>query len=181
MLPPDTSAPPLDSLRELHRFAELGRLGASLLHEISTPLTIALLELEQVGEHTTPRIRIAYRNMKLLQSYVEAARQQLRQESQSCRFSVRRQFGQVKRVLQPYAVRARVNLEIELAGDYQLEGDPVKFQQIIANLISNAIDSYRPLSGQPHLPIRIRVVREGAELLVEIRDHGVGMNTSELR
>ena len=171
----------LQELYTLQRFAELGRLGASLLHEISNPLTAALLELERVGEHNTPSTRLAYHNMKLLQSYVEAARQQLRLESETCRFSVRRQFGQVKRVLLPYAQRARVNLEIDLGGDYQLEGDPVKFQQIIANLISNAIDSYRPLSEQPHLPIRVRVLVEDSELLIEIRDHGIGMNTSELR
>jgi signal transduction histidine kinase len=39
-----------EHLQELQRFAELGRMSASLLHEISNPLTAAMLNLELTDE-----------------------------------------------------------------------------------------------------------------------------------
>ena len=77
VLPGDIS---LDQLRELEHFAELGRLSACLLHEISNPLTAAMLYLEQSENRESLHIRRALRNMLLLQKYVEAARQQARHE-----------------------------------------------------------------------------------------------------
>ena len=44
----------LERLRELEHFAEIGRLSASLLHEISNPLTAAMLWLEQYDNQHSP-------------------------------------------------------------------------------------------------------------------------------
>ncbi|HVX24456.1 MAG TPA: hypothetical protein VG992_03905 [Candidatus Saccharimonadales bacterium] len=132
-LPTTTGAAPppqaeLDHWQELQRLATFGRLSASLLHEISHPLTAASLHLEQDGQ---PRaIRNARRNLQLLQRYIEAARQQLRQASQATNFSLQPQLNQVKRVVLPLAKRRGVKLEIIVDPAYRLWGDPVKFQQL---------------------------------------------------
>ena len=69
-----------EAMLDLQRLAELGRLSATLLHEISNPLTAALLHLDQSSQHK-PNIREARRSMQLLKMYVEAARQQVRREN----------------------------------------------------------------------------------------------------
>src|SRR4051812_12823379 len=108
-----------DRLQELQHFAKLGRLSASLLHEISNPLTAALLNLELSGQQT-PAIKQAKQDMQLLQRYVEAARQQVRLASKPVNFSVRSQVRQLRRVMMPVAKRARVKLDIEAAPDCKL-------------------------------------------------------------
>lgn len=128
-----------EQLLELQRFAELGRASATLLHEISNPLTAALLNLEL--NYKSHGVKQARRNMMILHRYVEAARQQVKQRSCVQSFWVEPQITQLKTVFIPLARRASVKLKIGVIPSCQLYGDPIKFQQIISNLISNALDA----------------------------------------
>jgi two-component system sensor histidine kinase RegB len=46
----------------------------------------------------------------------------------------------------------------------------------LAGLVRNALQA-----SQPHMPVRIQVVREGGRCWVEVRDDGRGMTPDELR
>lgn len=167
-------------LQELQHFAKLGRLSASLLHEISNPLTAALLHLE-LSEQQTPAIREARRDMQLLKRYVEAARQQARQASTSINFSVQPQLNQLKRVVLPLAKQAGVQLDIGLAPRTKLYGDPVKFQHLVANLVMNAIQAYS--SGEPHdsaALVRVTLYCSEDWFTVQVTDWGKGIAALEL-
>ena len=174
-----------EQLQELQRFAEFGRLSASLLHEISNPLTAISLHLGSDKPLSSAQLKRARHNLQLMERYVEAARQQLRQAGQVGSFTVRRELEQVRRVLGPYAKRAGVRLVIETGANYQIWGDPVKFQQILANLVANAVDAYRPLRDQGQLPpeptVSIRLSQHDPWLVIEVRDEGIGMTSAELK
>jgi signal transduction histidine kinase len=170
-----------DRLRELQRLAELGRLSASLLHEISNPLTAAILYLEQVEDQQAPSIRHARHNIQLLQRYVDAARQQVRQESQPTHFQVSPQIDQVKRLLRPLAKRSKVKLKIQQAANYRLYGDPVKFQQIVTNLIVNAIDAYNSdLVISHNRTVMVSLTSRHQWLLLQVTDWGRGITSRQL-
>lgn len=170
-----------DRMREMQRFAELGRLSASLLHEISNPLTAAVLHLEQHHDQDSLNIKQARRNIQLLQRYVEAARQQLRQESKPVNFYIRPQLSQIRRLLTPVARRASVRLRFSLEANYRLYGDPIKFQQILSNLIGNAIDSYSSLpdiQGQPE--VKITISGRQHWVFIRVSDRGEGIPVDQL-
>jgi C4-dicarboxylate-specific signal transduction histidine kinase len=167
-------------IEELQRFAELGRLCASLLHEISNPLTAAMLHLEQSGHRRTTGIRQVHRNMQLLKRYVEAARQQVRQQSRSYNFSVGPQVEQLKHIVQPLARGVGVQLVIQPLPTCRLNGDPVKFQQILANLIVNAIDAYTEDTSGLAKPVQVRGSVDGGNLVIEVIDWGQGITAEQL-
>lgn len=170
-----------DRMREMQRFAELGRLSAGLLHEISNPLTAAILHLEQHHDQNSLNIKQAKRNIQLLQKYVEAARQQLRHESQPINFYIRPQLSQIRRLLTPLARRSGVRLRFSLEANYRLFGDPIKFQQIISNLIVNAVDSYTntpALHGQPE--VKITISGRQHWVFIRVSDRGMGIPVEQL-
>lgn len=170
-----------DRMLELQRFAELGRLSATLLHEISNPLTAAILHLEQHHDQESLNIRQAKRNIQLLHRYVDAARQQVRQESQPINFYVRPQLSQIRRILTPLARRSGVRLRFDLPANYRLFGDPVKFQQIVANLVINAIDSYG--SSVPtikHKDVLITLSSRQSWVFVRVNDRGIGIESDRM-
>jgi len=170
-----------DRMREMQRFAELGRLSASLLHEISNPLTAAILHLEQHHDQASLNIRQVRRNIQLLQRYVEAARQQVRQESLPENFYVRAQLSQIRRLLTPLARRSGVRLRFSLPANYRLFGDPVKFQQIVSNLIVNAIDSYAlDLSLQTQKIVLVTLSSRQHWIYLRVNDRGAGILPTEL-
>lgn len=171
-----------DRLRELERFAEIGRLSAVLLHEINNPLTAAMLWLEQCGAQQSPHIRYARSSMRLMHRYVEAARQQLRPESRYRNFCVQEELEQAGHVLAPLAKRRGIRLSFASADGCRLYGDPVKFQQIIANLVRNAIDAYDncpPSRGHKPVRLDLRVCRD--YLIIKVADRGCGMTDDQLK
>lgn len=170
-----------ERLQELQRFAELGKVSASLIHDISSPLTAAILHLEQEERRDLHSIKHARRSIRILERYIEAARQQLRCESQTARFCVKYELDQVKRILKPLARRQYVRLCFNRHANYVLVGDPVKFQQILANLITNAIDAYQDYPGNKAeaLVVRVTVTADKQQLVIRVIDWGKGIATDQ--
>lgn len=167
-----------EHLYELQRFAELGRMSACLLHQIRTPLTAAMLNLE-LSEQSAGVRRARY-NMRLLRQYVEAARQQARPGGQPVSFNLRPQLSQLRQVLTPMAVRAGVKLDLQPAPRCRLRGDPVRFQHIITNLVVNAIEAYdgQRAGGQPVVGVAFEC-RSG-QLIIKVTDCGKGIPAGAL-
>lgn len=170
-----------ERLVELERFAEIGRLSAGLLHEISNPLASAILWLEQYDNRHSPAIRHVRSSIRVLQRYVEAARQQVRRESRYRHFRVQPQINQVRRVIEPIARRHGVRLRFAPAVGLSLYGDPVKFQQILANLICNAIEAYGHSVGIRDIQaVSVDFRSSQRWLIIEVRDHGCGITAEQL-
>lgn len=170
-----------ERLRELQRFAELGRVSAGLIHDISSPLTAAILHLEQEEHRDLLAIRHARRSIRMLERYIEAARQQLRQESRPTNFCVKGQLCQVKRIVVPAANRRHVRLRFRIDENYRLVGDPVKFQQIMTNLITNSVDAYEDrlgVAGQAIVKVSVSACCKW--LNIRVRDWGGGIAAEEL-
>lgn len=171
----------LNHLRELQRFAEIGRLSVTLLHEVSNPLTAAILQLDPAFCGSSESIRNARRHMQIMQRYIEAARQQVRHASTLRMFFSRGQLEQVRQILEPHARRHDVVLNISAYQNYRLHGDPVKFQQIVANLVKNAIDAYAtlPVSCSPRI-VNVLLSERYGRLIIKVSDDGLGMTPDEL-
>ena len=169
-----------EHLRELQRFAELGRMSASLLHEIRTPLTAAMLNLE-LSDQQSAGVRRAQHNMRLLRRYVEAARQQVRPGSQPACFEIQPQIDQLKQIVIPLARKAGVRLDLRPVPNCRLRGDPVKFQHIITNLVVNAIEAYADveLAAQPPL-VKLTLEHRRGWLTIRVIDRGKGIPNEAL-
>lgn len=178
--PPQNLAQNDNRLIELQHFAELGRVCASLLHEISNPLTAAMLHLE-LSDRTSPAFRQIKKDLDALRRYVMSARQQIRNQSEVTSFCIDRQILQLKQIVLPLANRCNVSLQFGAIPKCKLYGDPVKFQQIVANLIVNAIESYQDVGVISQRPlVRISFVYSRSRLKVKVQDWGKGIAPSSM-
>jgi PAS domain S-box-containing protein len=72
-----------------------------------------------------------------------------------------------------------VSLETELGEDVpRIRADAVQIQQVIVNLVRNAIEAMAATMERPK-PLCIRSRREGDNVVVDVQDHGVGLADSE--
>lgn len=183
---PTSHITPSDNTEVLHiqqvqHFAELGRLSASLLHEISNPLTSALLAYEQLDERPELAKRQIKRSLDTMRRYIAAARQQVRAQSDAVLFPVKPQMDQVRRIVAPIARRQRIDLTITQTSVSRLYGDPVKFQQIIVNLILNAIDAYQhDRTSDLRRPVHVYISATPKTLSIKIVDWGQGITQEQL-
>jgi signal transduction histidine kinase len=71
--------------------------------------------------------------------------------------------------------RNRISLSTNLAGDLpRVSGDPVQFQQVLINLIMNAVEAMRPSTERPR-NLLIRSGRNADYVLVQVQDSGPGI------
>ena len=139
----DAEQAQLVRMLELQRFAEFGRLSAHLIHEVANPLTAAALHLELLDENQSNTIKQIRKNIRQLELYVNAARKQLKAESKPRWFRVSTEVNHCLAILRPIARRARVRIVATTDNNqHRLYGDPIKFNQIVANIAVNAIDAY---------------------------------------
>ena len=79
----------------------------------------------------------------------------------------------VFQLISPVAEAAKVDLRCEHpASDLQIEVDPAKLEQVLLNLIQNAIEAVEPLGGGK---VVVRARRRPRNVVIEIEDDGPGL------
>jgi two-component system sensor histidine kinase KdpD len=170
------------------RQADIERLRNALLsalsHDLKTPLT-ALVGASQAlcEDRLDPRERQEFTKM------VAAEAERLNRLVANLLELTRLESGKVtvKRVLQAidevigvalYRLEKQLvgrSIETSVPEDVPLAAfDPVLLEQVLINLLENAV-KYTPEGS----PIEIFVRREGAQILVEVADHGPGVPAGE--
>ena len=159
------------------------RRTAAVSHELRTPLTamIGFLDLveEEVGHGAASLYLGEIRSscdfmLALINEYLEAER------SVAGVFKVEPEpvhlepaIESVIRLLAPVAHQRSLTLSFESTGDHVVKADPRRLQQVLTNLIANALN-YTPEGG-----VTLSTSRRDGEAFVEITDTGVGMTESE--
>ncbi|HSX07467.1 MAG TPA: HAMP domain-containing sensor histidine kinase [Candidatus Saccharimonadales bacterium] len=179
----DLQAAQLDKVQQVYRFAQLGQFSTSLLHDLANHITALGFDIERLEEERKPQFaREARRRLEYITDMVRWAYQHLNGTVKPKTFSVNHEIDEVIGMLQHKAQRAWVHLERESAGSGRIShyGDPNRFQQIIANLVSNAIDAYEEpdMSGNLSSEARkviVKVHKNDGALHVSVHDWGKGI------
>lgn len=166
----------LARLLEMQPFAEFGRIGASLVHDIANPLTAANLHLEELNrQQHSELVHQVQRNLYHLERYLVAARKQLKRESDLKVFSVGSELRQVAHLLTHRARKVGVRIIVDKVTNIKLYGDIVKFNQLIANLLANAVEASDAVTDPSLATVHVRAYAKGKKVVVAITDHGVGI------
>ncbi len=170
----------VEKMLELHRFAEFGRLSSTLLHELANPVTSVSIELEQLeSSGHAGNIGLARKGIAHIEQYIDAARRQLRNESEVKAFDSCAEVKRVVGFLEPVAKKQGVIIETELQRGLTLYGDSIKFNQIMANLVANAIDAYYNDPLLERSKVRVSSQRRQHKLEIIVHDRGVGIPAAE--
>jgi two-component system sensor histidine kinase BaeS len=161
------------------------RLLADLGHELRTPIAVIEGHLEAVLDGVYPADRAhldpILDETRVLERLVDDLRTVSLAEAGSLSLhrepvDLRHLIDEVVGVLRPRieAAGARVTVEVDPSMP-ELELDPVRINQVLANLLDNAL-RYTPASGVVHVTAR----RAGALVEIEVADEGPGL-APELR
>ena len=172
------------------RLAAIGRLAASVAHEINNPLTYSIEALRLAAEDVAARAGVATpRLADLLREAAEGmerVRLITRDHTAYSRSEENVRSPQdpglalaapAKMVATRTSARARVDLQ--LGPSATIDADPTRLIQIFVNLVLNAADAM-PADGAERNRIVITVRVEAGDAVVEVADNGPGV-PAELR
>lgn len=166
----------LEKMMQLYRFAEFGRISAGLLHDLTNPLTAVELNLEQLNsKKRSGLVKRALAGIHHMEEYVDAARKQFKKQTEMKVFSVQDEILQAIKILSQKARRARVGINMEkIRPAAELYGNPIKFNQLMVNLLSNAVDAYDRQTGKAAREVSIGVKKNKKDVVITVKDQGRG-------
>lgn len=171
----------LEKTLELQHFAEFGRVSASLIHDLASPLTAASLNLEQAGDkQSSGLLHEAMTSLGHIEAYISSARKQIQGTSKPARFRASAAAAEVFALLQHQSRAANVRLELTTTSKDTIFGDQVAFHRLLANLVINAIQSYSANKPQVDRVVQIILRPDNKQLVIHVQDFGTGIRAKDL-
>ena len=174
----------LEKIQQMYRFAQLGQLSTAMMHELANHLTSLTIDVEGLEGHTRSRaLQRAKRSIKYIDNMVVQVRDQLHGKSAIRSFNMPDEINEVVKMLRHKAQACDVLLKWVMPADKKslsVRGEPVRFRQIMANLISNGIDAYyEPRDLEEKRDVQINITQNAHSIIIEVRDWGRGIPDKE--
>jgi PAS domain S-box-containing protein len=175
------------ALAHVTRVTTLGEVTASIAHEVNQPLLGIVTSASSCSRWLAaepPNLQRAQRALeRIMKAGARASavidrvrtlvkRQPLRVAPVDLNEIVRDMIAMVRHELQRAGVSLKTSLAEELAA---VPGDRVQLQQVVLNLILNAIDATREIEGRARQVVVASRFERGKAVHVEVRDSGVGL------
>jgi PAS domain S-box-containing protein len=172
-------------LARISRVTTMGELTASLAHEVNQPITAAVTDANTC-------LRWLARDQPDLEEAREAASRMAKDATRAAdiirrirllfkKGSPQRELADINEVVREMVVLLRseatpysVSIQTELAELPQVMADRVQLQQVLMNLMINAIDAMKDVDGPRELTIRSQQAEDG-QVMVSTSDTGVGL------
>jgi C4-dicarboxylate-specific signal transduction histidine kinase len=178
-----------EDLAHVARISTMGELTASIAHEVSQPLAAVstnadacrrwLMRKEPNLEEARDALERIIRESSRASDVVRRIRALSRKTTpQRTRLQLNDIVHEVLTLAQSKLLNQQISLTVDMSATLpEVLGDRVQLQQVLLNLIVNAIDAVQPVVGRPReLGIRTSspIIRE-VQLMV--RDSGVGLDS----
>lgn len=183
-----TEAELLTVRSELERTAQaaiFGELTASISHEINQPLASILSNAAASVrwlERERPSVSDALEGLQDILTECRRAAEIIRATRALARqapderqpLDPAQVIRQVLAIMQAELADKHVELSLHLQAGQQVAGDAVQLQQVVRNLIQNAIEAVSALPASRRR-LRVQCARQGEEVLVLVEDSGPGV------
>jgi PAS domain S-box-containing protein len=175
-----------DDLARVTRVVAMEELAAAIAHEVNQPLTAIVTNgqfcLRRLDGATTnlyelrPAITEIVNDGTRASAVISRIRGLLTKGSPDrTELDINRIIQDVTSLMRKELTRNRVSLHADLASDLpQVPGDPVLLQQVLINLIMNAIEATISSAGVRR-EILIRSAKNRDGVLVQVQDYGPGI------
>lgn len=183
----DTMQRQHSELARLGRLETMGELASGLAHELNQPLG-AILNYAGVCRELIGRARSQESGTSLSRAVEEIIKESVRAGEiiGRLRAQVRKQeplrrpvqldheIAEVVNLLAFELRAANIRVDLNLDGELVVSADPIEVQQVVTNLLRNAIDALSSVAGQRQ--IKIGSIAKGNGAVIQITDNGPGIS-----
>ncbi len=175
-----------DKLAHVTRTQAMGELAAAIAHEVNQPLTAivtnANFSLRQLKGSTPNLDELRTAITEIVNDGTRASAVISRIRGLLVKGSPRRTELDINEIIQEVITllrnelnRNRIQLRTELAANLpRVQGDAVQLQQVLINLIMNAVEAMRLSTEQPR-KLLIRSAKNSDGIFVQVQDSGPGI------
>lgn len=169
-------------IAQVYRFAEFGKISGGLFHDLVNPLTALMLNINKVklDSENDPNFNIiklevnqVIKASEKMKDFIVSVRKQINFQDQKEDFSLNQEIEEAITILNYKAKKNKVEIIFNADENIIIQGDSIKFNQVVTNILSNAIDAYLENSLDKEITIDLKKLENEIEL--KISDNGVGI------
>lgn len=180
------------NLAHMDRLSLMGEMATGLAHELNQPLTSiyayaqACLRMLQGGEAGSQRIEHALQQIARLAEQAGGIVRRLRdfvsrRGMKRARVELAELIKEAIEFIKPEARERGVTIELDIStGLPQVLADPVQIEQVMLNLMRNAIEAMTLVDSRPRVLGIAAAVTEQGHALITVEDSGPGLRAGEL-
>ncbi|GAB6929250.1 hypothetical protein JCM10914A_32330 [Paenibacillus sp. JCM 10914] len=169
-----------NELQRSEKMEIISELAASVAHEVRNPLQVTrgfmqLLAQNSRGtekEYFGLALKELDRASGIITDFLTFAKPELEHES---RLNVYEELKHVRGILQPLANLNGGTIQLDETKELFITGNSSKLKQAMINIVKNSIEAF---DSEGH--IQIWAYGEGEEIVVHIKDNGVGMEVGDI-
>ncbi len=173
-----------EKMTNIDRLKTLGELSAGVAHEIKNPLQVISMGTAIISD--APDVDTIEMAKKDIQSSVHRISKIVdalgrfgynHEETKFERYSLGKIIDETINLVTPRLKKSPTQLKVGTVPDVMIESDRYELQQVLINLVSNALDELEE-SRDSWIEIRVELVNE--QLKIIIRDSGTGINDKDV-
>jgi len=181
----------LEKINQLYRLATFGQLSSGIFHDLLNPLTAISLNLELIEGDIKNKITSAKTNLRQailaankMGGLISGIRKQLQADNRSVSFFINDEIKDITEILAYKARQAGIIVDIAIQERIKMNDCPVKFSQIIMNLVANAIEASvdtanRSSNGNNVVNISA-IVWQKNSIIIKVKDSGAGISQENI-
>jgi len=180
----------LEKMQQIYSTAELGKTAAGLLHDINTPISVISLNLDTLKNLSDNDKSLAEVNTSLERAsraankialIIKASRNQLIETLDASSFLLSDEIEEVVSLFSHRAKKSHIRIAIDVEKNLKIHTFRTPLSQVIANLLSNAIDSYNDMKTQTEskeIHLEAKGMRD--EVILKVSDNGAGIPSKNI-
>lgn len=178
-------------LAQTAKMAALGQMSASIAHELRQPLntiSLAVQNLEILLEAPNVDSAAVAAKTKRVLAQVDRASEVIdrmrrfgrKSTGEQVRVPLRELAENVETIMHHVLLRAGVRLDVDVAEDLAVTGDPLQYEQVLGNLLQNAVDAISGIGAKHEREegfVRLRAMPSSDEegmIVLRVEDSGPG-------
>ena len=174
----------VEQMTELYKFAEFGKLSSGFFHDLINCLSPLCIYIENFSiqpetSELNAYLQGAIATSRKTEEFIDSIGKQIKMDDMLEYFYPVKEIKEVILLLTYKAKNLNVSIHQKLDETVLLYGNCLKFNQIVLNLISNAIDSYQDMLRKDNRTVWV-VLKKETEIILEIIDHGCGIHKDVL-
>lgn len=186
----------LEKAAQLNHFAEFGKLSSGLFHDLVGPLFTVALNIESLNSSLHPdlpsikdHVQLSLKASKKMERFIIAVKRQIQQNDMREYFSLNSIIEDVMILLHYKSLKEHVYLNFYAIEEIFTHNNPLKFHQIVYNLVNNAIESYidtiiesvgANLDSIREKSVDITLTRKSDMVILEVDDYGSGITKENI-
>jgi PAS domain S-box-containing protein len=163
------------------KLASLGELAAGVAHEINNPLAIIsgniplLKRFKDDPEKLNEKLEAVKSSVERITKIVNGLRKFSRtsNDNSHTKHKLMKLVDEVVVLTDVKAKRFATPIEWELASNSEISCDPFEIQQVVINLINNAVDAVQAMAEKW---VKVKLFDEGSQVVLQVIDSGPGIS-----